>query len=36
MIQESDYFIMIICLAPVLTLFVGAGLLKILKKSRWK
>jgi hypothetical protein len=35
MIQESNYFIMIMCLAPVLTFFAGAGLLAILKKSDW-
>jgi hypothetical protein len=31
MIQESEYFIMIMCLAPVVTLFAGLGLLTILK-----
>jgi hypothetical protein len=35
MIQESGYFIMIMCLAPVLTFFVGAGILTFFKNSGW-
>jgi hypothetical protein len=35
MVQESEFFIMIICLAPVLTFFAGAGLLTILRSSDW-
>jgi hypothetical protein len=35
MIQESYYFILIMCLAPVLTFFVGAGLLTILESNNW-
>ncbi len=35
MIQENDYFIIIMCLAPVLTFFVSAVLLTILKHSGW-
>ena len=35
MVLESEYFIMIMCLAPVLTFFVGAGLLAILNNSDW-
>ena len=31
MIQENDYFLMIMCLAPLLSLFAGAGLLTILQ-----
>lgn len=33
MIHQGDYFIMIMCLAPVLTFFVSAGLLTFLKKT---
>jgi hypothetical protein len=33
MVQESEYFIMIMCLAPVLAFFASAGLLTILKKK---
>jgi len=35
MIQENDYFLMIMCLAPLLSLFAGAGLLTILQKINW-
>lgn len=35
MVQESEYFIIIMCLAPVIAFFTGAGLLTILKKSNW-
>jgi hypothetical protein len=35
MIHESDYFIIIMCLAPVLTFFVGAVLLTIFKNNGW-
>jgi len=35
MVQESDYFIIIMCLAPVLTFFVSAVLLTILNDNGW-
>ena len=34
MIHHSGYFIMIMCIAPVLTFFVGAGLLTFFTKQR--
>jgi hypothetical protein len=33
MIQENDYFIMIMFFAPVLTFFACAGLLSIIKNN---
>jgi len=33
MVQENEYFIIIMCLAPVLTFFVSAILLSVLKES---
>jgi len=35
MVQENDYFLIIMCLAPVLTFFVSAVLLTILKDNSW-
>lgn len=35
MIQESHYFMMVMCLAPVLTFFVSAGLFTVFKKNNW-
>jgi hypothetical protein len=35
MIHDSNSFLIIMCLAPVLTFFVGAALLTILKNTGW-
>jgi hypothetical protein len=35
MIQESSYLVFFMCLAPVLTFCIGAGLLTILRNIDW-